>query len=78
MFVSSALRDAGKMDIRARVSDESYDGWRYFAEQHGVSVASLVEAIGLTLRNVDLPMTAGRREMIARAREIDAQRRRRR
>lgn len=32
--------------IRARVTDESYAGWRRVARTHGVTMAALVEALG--------------------------------
>lgn len=56
-----------------RLTEDAYDGWQGYADAHGVTVTALAEALGVQLR-------AGRVDMVkavARARKIDAERRRR-
>lgn len=69
-------------DIRARVTEDAYDGWRHVADQNGVSISSLVEATGERLvrwiRDGTGMTTENVQAVIVRAREIDTERRRRR
>ena len=66
--------------VRARVSDESYEGWVAFCRLHGISVSALVEAIGPLMREwADAgTMTPYGERVVTRARAIDEERRRRR
>lgn len=67
--------------IRARVSDESRDGWLAFTREHGVTISALVESMGLTLANrAGVPtgsLTKFGEDIVRRARDIDNERRRR-
>lgn len=58
------------------ISDEARDGWRDFANHHGVSITALAEAIGLgfsTLKDDEVPPRLAL--AIEEARAIDAERR---
>lgn len=35
-----------RRNLHARLSDEAFNGWVEFAQQHGVSLSGLLEAIG--------------------------------
>lgn len=65
--------------IRARVTEESFEGWRRFCDFHGITTSALVEALGLLLQErtgaEDLSHYTVR--IVGHAREIDAERRRR-
>lgn len=68
----------GAVALHASVSDEARDGWRLFAQVHGVSVTGLLEALGLRLAFLDRPekgLPVLWREVLAEARAIDAERR---
>lgn len=63
------------------VSPEAREGWRLFARSRGVSVTALLEALGPVLAELDDPideLPAWARDAVRQAREIDADRRRRR
>lgn len=68
--------------LKADVSDEAFQGWTRWVDRHGVTVSSLLEAIGLELAenaawNDPANISAGGNRIIERAREIQARRRRR-
>lgn len=56
-----------------RLTEDSYDGWQQYADGHGVTVTALAEALGIQLAAGRVDMT----KAVARARQIDAERRRR-
>lgn len=64
--------------IVGRVSDESHEGWLGFARDHGISLANLVDAIGIELAGQEgrRPSEPWRR-IVARARRIGDEHRRR-
>lgn len=61
------------------MSEEAFDGWTGFAAANGVTLGALVEALGLQLvgRNA-APESETGRQIIAKARDIDRERRSRR
>lgn len=66
--------------IRARVTEESFEGWREFCDLHGITISAFVEALGERLAEAtgshDIISDAAT-AVVGRAREIDAERRRR-
>jgi hypothetical protein len=68
--------------IVGHVSEESYQGWRVYCEQHGMTVSGFIEVLGLmfgefaTTRGDELTPVA--LESIQRTRDLDAARRARR
>ncbi len=75
--------DAGRKALHAYVSDEAHDRWHGFAAEQGVSVSAILEALAPEL---DLETNTKANELlqvrlaavVKSARQIDAQRRRRR
>jgi hypothetical protein len=65
--------------IHAYVSKEAHTAWGIFSEVNGVSLTSLLEALGLELRGEleDIDAADLRQDWIKSARRIDAERRRR-
>ena len=68
--------------LLADVSDDAYDGWTTFASAQGVTVASLIEAMGLALADEDaisslVQRSPATRAVLSKARQIAAERRRR-
>lgn len=65
--------------LHAYLSDEAWDAWRHFSEENGVSVTSLLEALGLELAEEleDTEPDEMRRAWVKAGRKVDAQRRRR-
>lgn len=63
--------------LNALLSTEGYEGWELFCRAHGVTKASLLDAVGRFLAAVDSPSPRLRR-LIDEAREVDAERRSRR
>lgn len=65
--------------IHSYVSPEAKEAWEHFSEENGVSVTSLIEALGLELaeelKHADADDIRG--AWVKSARRIDAQRRRR-
>lgn len=62
--------------INIRLDDTAYDGLRDFGRTNGVSMAGLVNAMGEELGVMDESRPqAWARRLLARGREIDAQRR---
>lgn len=58
-----------------RIDDEARDAWKAFADRHGVTVAALLEVIGLGLPDGELgPVLVA---VVEQARAIDVERRRR-
>lgn len=57
-----------------RITDEGRAAWKALAAEHGVSVTTLIETLGLCLGELDHPPPIVR-EAIARARKLDADRR---
>jgi hypothetical protein len=66
--------------IHAYLSEEAHSAFMAFAEENGVSVTGLLEALGLEL-SVELGMSSDatdiRQDWVKRGRKIDAARRRR-
>jgi hypothetical protein len=65
--------------IHAYLSEESFEAWRILAEENGVSVTGILEAMGLMLK-AELAVsdaTEIQREWVKAGRKIDAIRRRR-
>lgn len=65
----------GKKQLNVFVSEESFQAWRRFADAQGVSVTALIEAMGLELATVDR-LSPTLRSLVVRARQVDAERRR--
>jgi len=65
--------------LHAYMSEESHGAWVTFSEANGVSVTSLLEALGLELSAEMGAIDADelRQDWVKRARRIDAERRRR-
>jgi hypothetical protein len=66
--------------IHAYLSVDASQAWVDFAEENGVSVTGLLEALGLDLRmelRASSDATLVRQDWVKRGRKIDAQRRRR-
>lgn len=65
--------------LHAYLSDEAHDAWQVFAEENGVSITGLVEALGqdLLLGMRKEGATEIRQDWVKDARRIDAARRRR-
>lgn len=61
--------------LHAYVSDRAHDQWHDFAAEQGVSVSAVLEALAPELPQVDENETT---KLITTARQIDANRRRRR
>lgn len=60
------------------MSEEAHEAWHLFARAQGVSVTGLVNALGEELSEVDeRRLPAMLRRAVVRAREVDAERRRR-
>ncbi len=74
-------QDAGRKALHAYVSDDAHDQWHGFAAEQGVSVSAILEALAPEL---DLETEEGKdlserlNSVVKSARQIDAQRRRRR
>lgn len=68
-------------NLNASLSREAYEGWKSFADAHGLTVAALLEALGLQMvAGADTPdegLCPEGQAAIAVARRIAAQRRRR-
>lgn len=76
-------QDAGRKALHAYVSDDAHDQWHGFAAEQGVSVSAILEALapGLDLEGSsesDERLTDRLQAVVKSARQIDAQRRRRR
>jgi hypothetical protein len=70
---------AERQALHAYLSQEAHAAWMMFAEENGVSVTGLLEALGL---EIDVELAAidaheVRQSWVRRARKIDAERRRR-
>jgi hypothetical protein len=65
---------ADRHALHASISDRAYDNWQTFITDQGISVAAALEAIGRRLPEGRLELD----EIVAAARRIDADRRRRR
>ena len=65
--------------LHAYLSPEAHEAWQTYANENGVSVTSLLEALGLELRDEleDTDADELRQPWVKIARRIDAQRRRR-
>ncbi len=64
--------------INVRFDDVAYDGLRLFCQAQGVTVAGLVNALGEEVAGVDERRLPGwLRQLVARGRVIDGERRRR-
>jgi hypothetical protein len=69
---------AAKLNFHARVTVRAHRAWRSFAASNGVSVSGVVEALGErfeTIEGTDTPPAVKR--LVKRAREIDAENRKR-
>lgn len=66
--------------LHAYLSEQAHTAWQTFAEENGVSVTGLLEALGVTLSDeIDAAGDAAdiRQDWVKQGRKIDAQRRRR-
>jgi hypothetical protein len=65
--------------LQASLSERSFDAWHVFAEDNGVTVTGLLEALGTQLAaDIDVAGTLEvRQDWTRAARRVDAQRRRR-
>lgn len=64
--------------LHGYLSDEAHEAWHQFAETHGISVSATLESLAVELEDNDHPQRQVILErIIARARKIDAARRRR-
>lgn len=66
-----------KSALNVSISTDAHDGWRDFAAIHGANVTALVEAIGLTLADLEGPepsLPPLLRSAVQRARRIAADR----
>ena len=76
-------QDSGRKALHAYVSDAAHDQWHGFAAVQGVSVSAILEALAPEL-DFDTQPTAAEplaerlRLVVQSARQVDAQRRRRR
>lgn len=59
--------------VTARLTPASWANWSAVARTHGVTLAALMEAIGIHLPSIDLPVA-----VVELAKDIDVERRRRR
>lgn len=66
----------GKRQLNVFLTEESYDAWRAFCDEQGVSVTAMIEALGLMFTK--LPERPGGLlgEAVKEARRLDGQRRR--
>lgn len=76
-------QDSGRKALHAYVSDDAHDQWHGFAAEQGVSVSAVLEALAPELDlEGDQPdakdLTERLSSVVKTARQIDAQRRRRR
>lgn len=67
----------GRRMMNARLSTEAYEAFAAYADDHGISVTALIEAIGLRLPDSE-PLFVDPDRIIADARKIAADRRRHR
>lgn len=71
---------ADRQALHAYLSEQAHEAWQGYAEENGVSVTGLLEALGLDLSaEVDAAgdATDVRQSWVKQGRRIDAQRRRR-
>ena len=71
---------ADRQALHAYLSSEAHSAWQTFAEDNGVSVTGLLEALGLQLVDelaADDDATEVRQDWVRDGRRIDAHRRRR-
>lgn len=72
---------ADRQALHAYLSEEAHAAWQQMAEENGVSVTGILEALGKELRQEirdnGNDAEGVRRDLIKRARRIDAERRRR-
>lgn len=61
----------------AEVTEEARDGWRYFADRHGVDRTALAEVIGLDLGATTGPLPRLLERWVEQAKDLKNQRRRR-
>lgn len=76
-FVSGVPEE--RSALHAYLSPEAHGAWAFYSEENGVSLTSLLEALGMELRGELEHVEAHdlRQDWIKRARRIDANRRRR-
>lgn len=71
-------KNAPRKALHAYLSDEAHSVWHDRAAAHGVSVSAMLEAIALSIKDVRSATDWGKgSEIIAKARMIDTDRRRR-
>ena len=51
VIVPPAMADGRRNPMNAPVTDKSYEGWRKFCDEHGLTYVSLIEVIGLWMRD---------------------------
>jgi hypothetical protein len=65
----------GKRQLNVWLTEESFDAWRTFCEEQGVSVTAMLEAMGLALAKVQRPSGVVA-DVVKEARRLDGERRR--
>jgi hypothetical protein len=75
--VPSSPASPARPVLTASVTDEAHAGWQAFAADHDVTVAALVEAVGLALGAPDGLPKRFTAEIIAVAEQVAVERRRR-
>lgn len=71
------VADPDRARLNVILSPEAHAGWKAFTDLHGVSVAALAEAIGLTLAVLAEPskrLSQTQRDLVRVARQITAER----
>ena len=64
--------------LHAYLSKDAHKAWHSFAASHGVSVSALLEALGQELETASDPsLPVGSADLVASARSVDAERRKR-
>ena len=63
--------------LSAKISSYAVAGWREFCATHGVTITAMLEVAGRELAKETDPPIEPRRAMIAKARQVDLQRRKR-
>jgi hypothetical protein len=71
------LMDPTTTAVTVRLSDAARAGWEDVCLAHGVTLTALVESIGCTFAETGITLLPAAMMVIDRARQIDADRRRR-
>ena len=63
--------------LHVKISDEAHTGWRQFCDDHGISLAALMESIGRRMADGRMRWTDQIEEIVGEARRVDEERKRR-